>query len=205
MRLNYEKSSIDFNNLFDNPFSFFSLWMNDAINVVKEANAFVLSTVSNNNIPSSRVVLLKHFDQNGFVFYTNYESDKSIDISNNKFVSMNFYWPNLERQVRISGKANRISAEKSDTYFKSRPKESKIGALLSHQSEEIDLNYDFSERFQKIKDSFKNSEIKRPDNWGGIIIKPNFFEFWQGKPSRLHDRICYKIKDKKWILYRLAP
>ena len=205
MRLNYEKSSIDFNNLFDNPFSFFSLWMNDAINVVKEANAFVLSTVSNNNTPSSRVVLLKHFDQNGFIFYTNYESDKSIDISNNKFVSLNFYWPNLERQVRISGKANRISAEKSDAYFKSRPKESKIGALLSHQSEEIDLNYDFSERFQKIKDSLKNSEIKRPDNWGGIIIKPNFFEFWQGKPSRLHDRICYKIKENKWILYRLSP
>ena len=205
MRLNYEKSSIDFNNLFDNPFSFFSLWMNDAINVVKEANAFVLSTVSNNNIPSSRVVLLKHFDQNGFIFYTNYDSDKSIDISNNKFVSLNFYWPNLERQVRISGKASRISSEKSDTYFKSRPKESKIGALLSHQSEEIDLNYDFSERFQKIKDSLKNSEIKRPDNWGGIIIKPNFFEFWQGKPSRLHDRICYKIKENKWILYRLSP
>ena len=205
MRLNYEKSSIDFNNLFDNPFSFFSLWMNDAINVVKEANAFVLSTVSRNNLPSSRVVLLKHFDQNGFIFYTNYESDKSIDISNNKFVSLNFYWPNLERQVRISGKASRISAEKSDTYFKSRPKESKIGALLSHQSEEIDLNYDFSERFQKIKDSLKNSEIKRPDNWGGIIIKPNFFEFWQGKPSRLHDRICYKIKENKWILYRLSP
>ena len=190
MRLNYEKSSIDFNNLFDNPFSFFSLWMNDAINVVKEANAFVLSTVSRNNLPSSRVVLLKHFDQNGFIFYTNYESDKSIDISNNKFVSLNFYWPNLERQVRISGKASRISAEKSDTYFKSRPKESKIGALLSHQSEEIDLNYDFSERFQKIKDSLKNSEIKRPDNWGGIIRKPNFFEFWQGKPSRVRDRIC---------------
>ena len=205
MRLNYEKSSIDFNNLFDNPFSFFSLWMNDAINVVKEANAFVLSTVSNNNTPSSRVVLLKHFDQNGFIFYTNYESDKSIDISNNKFVSLNFYWPNLERQVRISGKASRISSEKSDTYFKSRPKESKIGALLSHQSEEIDLNYDFSERFQKIKDSLKSSEIKRPDNWGGIIIKPNFFEFWQGKPSRLHDRICYKIKENKWILYRLSP
>ena len=205
MRLNYEKSSIDFNNLFDNPFSFFSLWMNDAINVVKEANAFVLSTVSNNNIPSSRVVLLKHFDQNGFVFYTNYESDKSIDISNNKFVSMNFYWPNLERQVRISGKANRISAEKSDTYFKSRPKESKIGALLSHQSEEIDLNYDFSERFQKIKDSFKNSEIKRPDNWGGIIIKPNFFEFWQGKPSRLHDRLAYELIDGNWIYKRFSP
>ena len=205
MRLNYEKSSIDFNNLFDNPFSFFSLWMNDAINVVKEANAFVLSTVSRNNLPSSRVVLLKHFDQNGFIFYTNYESDKSIDISNNKFVSLNFYWPNLERQVRISGKASRISAEKSDTYFKSRPKESKIGALLSHQSEEIDLNYDFSERFQKIKDSLKSSEIKRPDNWGGIIIKPNFFEFWQGKPSRLHDRICYKIKENKWTLYRLSP
>ena len=205
MRLNYKKSSIDFNNLFDNPFSFFSVWMSDAINVVAEANAFVLSTVSNNNIPSSRVVLLKHFDQKGFVFYTNYESDKSIDISKNKFVSLNFYWPNLERQVRISGKANRISAEKSDEYFKSRPKESKIGAVLSQQSKEIDLNYDFSETFQSLKDSLKNNEIDRPDNWGGIIIKPNFFEFWQGKPSRLHDRICYKIKDKKWILYRLSP
>lgn len=205
MRLDYKKSSIDFNNLFDNPFSFFSVWMSDAMDVVAEANAFVLSTVSSNNIPSSRVVLLKHFDQKGFVFYTNYESDKSIDISKNKFVSLNFYWPNLERQVRISGKANRISAEKSDEYFKSRPKESKIGAVLSQQSKEIDLKYDFSETFQSLKDSLKNSEIDRPDNWGGIIIKPNFFEFWQGKPSRLHDRICYKIKDKKWILYRLAP
>ena len=205
MRLDYEKSSIDFNNLFDNPFSLFSVWMSDAMNVVAEANAFVLSTVSSNNIPSSRVVLLKHFDQNGFVFYTNYESAKSIDISNNKFVSLNFYWPNLERQVRILGKADRISAKKSDEYFKSRPKESKIGALISNQSEEIDLNYDFSQTFQSLKDSLKNNDIKRPDNWGGIIIKPYIFEFWQGKPSRLHDRICYKIKENKWTLYRLSP
>lgn len=205
MRLNYEKSSIDFNNLLDNPFTLFSVWINDAMNAIKEANAFVLSTVSSNNIPSSRVVLLKHFDQNGFVFYTNYESAKSIDISNNKFVSLNFYWPNLERQVRISGKAYKISAEKSDEYFKSRPEESKIGALISKQSEEIDLNYDFSQRFKKIKNYFENNDIKRPDNWGGIIIKPNLFEFWQGKPSRLHDRICYEIKQKKWKVYRLSP
>ena len=206
LRLNYKKSAIDFKNLEDNPISFFLKWFDDTLKVNKdEANACVLSTVSVENKPSSRVVLLKSVNEKGFTFFTNYKSDKSLDIQNNPNVSLNFYWPELERQVRITGIAEQISPKDSDEYFKNRPRESQIGAWLSHQSTSIGLYYDFMDTLNKLESSFKGKDIERPLHWGGYCIIPSKIEFWQGRPSRLHDRLLYEFDENVWNKKRLAP
>ena len=206
LRLNYKKSSIDFKNLEDNPISFFLKWFDDALKVNKdEANACVLSTVSLENKPSSRVVLLKSVNEKGFTFFTNYKSDKSLDIQNNPNVSLNFYWPELERQVRITGIAEQISPKDSDEYFKNRPRESQMGAWLSHQSTSIGLYYDFMDTLNKLESTFKGKDIERPLHWGGYCIIPSKIEFWQGRPSRLHDRLLYEFDENVWNKKRLAP
>ena len=206
MRLNYQKSKIDFENLDENPIDFFLKWFNEARNVNKyEANACVLSTVTSDNKPASRVVLLKDVGNKSFTFFTNYKSDKSFDIANNKNVALNFYWPELERQVRISGEANKIDAKDSDDYFKTRPRESQIGAWLSDQSAVIDLNCDFSDLLGELEDRFKGKEVTRPVSWGGYCVNPDKMEFWQGRPSRFHDRILYEHDGKEWSKKRLAP
>ena len=206
LRLNYKKSSIDFKNLEDNPISFFLKWFDDALKVNKdEANACVLSTVSVENKPSSRVVLLKSVNEKGFTFFTNYKSNKSLDIQNNPNVSLNFYWPELERQVRITGIAEQISPKDSDEYFKNRPRESQMGAWLSHQSTSIGLYYDFMDTLNKLESSFKGKDIERPLHWGGYCIIPSKIEFWQGRPSRLHDRLLYELDENVWNKKRLAP
>ena len=206
LRLNYKKSSIDFKNLEDNPISFFLKWFDDALKVNKdEANACVLSTVSVENKPSSRVVLLKSVNEKGFTFFTNYKSNKSLDIQNNPNVSLNFYWPELERQVRITGIAEQISPKDSDEYFKNRPRESQMGAWLSHQSTSIGLYYDFMDTLNKLESSFKGKDIERPLHWGGYCIIPSKIEFWQGRPSRLHDRLLYEFDENIWNKKRLAP
>ena len=206
LRLNYQKSSIDFKNLEDNPISFFLKWFDDALKVNKdEANACVLSTVSVENKPSSRVVLLKSVNEKGFTFFTNYKSDKSLDIQNNPNVSLNFYWPELERQVRITGIAEQISPKDSDEYFKNRPRESQMGAWLSHQSTSIGLYYDFMGTLNKLESTFKGKDIERPLHWGGYCIIPSKIEFWQGRPSRLHDRLLYEFDENIWNKKRLAP
>ena len=206
LRLNYKKSSIDFKNLEDNPISFFLKWFDDALKVNKdEANACVLSTVSVENKPSSRVVLLKSVNEKGFTFFTNYKSNKSLDIQNNPNVSLNFYWPELERQVRITGVAEQISPKDSDEYFKNRPRESQMGAWLSHQSTSIGLYYDFMDTLNKLESSFKGKDIERPLHWGGYCIIPSKIEFWQGRPSRLHDRLLYEFDENVWNKKRLAP
>jgi len=206
LRLNYKKSSIDFKNLEDNPISFFLKWFDDALKVNKdEANACVLSTVSVENKPSSRVVLLKSVNEKGFTFFTNYKSNKSLDIQNNPNVSLNFYWPELERQVRITGIAEQISPKDSDEYFKNRPRESQMGAWLSHQSTSIGLYYDFMDTLNKLESSFKGKDIERPLHWGGYCIIPSKIEFWQGRPSRLHDRLLYEFDENVWNKKRLAP
>jgi pyridoxamine 5'-phosphate oxidase len=206
LRLNYKKSSIDFKNLEDNPISFFLKWFDDALKVNKdEANACVLSTVSLENKPSSRVVLLKSVNEKGFTFFTNYKSNKSLDIQNNPNVSLNFYWPELERQVRITGIAEQISPKDSDEYFKNRPRESQMGAWLSHQSTSIGLYYDFMDTLNKLESSFKGKDIERPLHWGGYCIIPSKIEFWQGRPSRLHDRLLYELDENVWNKKRLAP
>jgi len=206
LRLNYKKSSIDFKNLEDNPISFFLKWFDDALKVNKdEANACVLSTVSVENKPSSRVVLLKSVNEKGFTFFTNYKSNKSLDIQNNPNVSLNFYWPELERQVRITGVAEQISPKDSDEYFKNRPRESQMGAWLSHQITSIGLYYDFMDTLNKLESTFKGKDVERPLHWGGYCIIPSKIEFWQGRPSRLHDRLFYEFDENVWNKKRLAP
>ncbi len=206
LRLNYKKSSIDFKNLENNPISFFLKWFDDALKVNKEeANACVLSTVSVENKPSSRVVLLKSVNEKGFTFFTNYKSNKSLDIQNNPNVSLNFYWPELERQVRITGVAEQISPKDSDEYFKNRPRESQMGAWLSHQSTSIGLYYDFMDTLNKLESTFKGKDVERPLHWGGYCIIPSKIEFWQGRPSRLHDRLLYELDENVWNKKRLAP
>ena len=206
LRLNYKKSSIDFKNLTDSPIEFFLTWFDEALKVNKyEANACVLSTISAQNTPTSRVVLLKSVHEKGFIFFTNYKSNKSTDIENNNNVALNFYWPELEKQVRITGKAIKISTKDSDSYFKSRPRESKMGAWLSHQSTEIGLYYNFMETLNNLESKFKGKEVERPLNWGGYCIEANSIEFWQGRPSRLHDRLLYELNGTIWNKKRLAP
>ena len=206
LRINYKKSVIDFKNLTDSPIEFFLTWFDYALNVNKyEANACVLSTVSSDNKPSSRVVLLKSVSEKGFTFFTNYNSNKSLDIESNPNVSLNFYWPELERQVRITGIAEQISPKESDEYFRNRPRESQIGAWLSHQSTSIDLYYNFMDTLNKVVARFDGKDIERPLHWGGYCIIPNKVEFWQGRPSRLHDRILYEFDGNVWNKKRLAP
>lgn len=206
LRLNYKKSTIDFKNLAKNPIQYFMNWFEDALKVNKqEANACVLSTISSDNYPSSRVVLLKEVTENGFTFFTNYKSSKAKDIDANPNVALNFYWPELERQVRIAGIAKKITINDSDTYFKSRPRESQMGAWLSDQSKVIGLDYNFMETLNSLESKFKDKEVARPLHWGGYCIEPIKVEFWQGRPSRLHDRLEYKREDGKWIYKRLAP
>ena len=203
MRLNYNKSQLDFNNLNKNPIDFFLQWFAQASKDDKyESNACVLSTVSVENKPSSRVVLLKHVNDNGFIFFTNYKSDKSVDIDNNKYVALNFYWPSIEKQVRIVGVANKISSDDSDNYFKNRPRESQIGAVISSQSKEIGLDFNFQELIDKLN---HQDTIKKPVHWGGFFVSPIKIEFWQGKPSRLHDRLAYELIDGNWIYKRISP
>ena len=206
LRLNYKKSTIDFKNLAKNPIQYFMNWFEDALKVSKqEANACVLSTISSDNYPSSRVVLLKEVNESGFTFFTNYKSSKAKDIDANPNVALNFYWPELERQVRIEGIAKKIMINDSDTYFKSRPRESQMGAWLSDQSKVIGLDYNFIETLNSLESKFKDKEVERPLHWGGYCIEPIKIEFWQGRPSRLHDRLEYKREDGKWIYKRLAP
>ena len=206
LRLNYKKSAIDFKNLEDNPISYFLKWFDDELKVNKdEANACVLSTVSVENKPSSRVVLLKSVNEKGFTFFTNYKSNKSLDIQNNPNVSLNFYWPELERQVRITGIAEQISPKDSDEYFKNRPRESQMGAWLSHQSTSIGLYYNFMDTLNKLESTFKGKDVERPLHWGGYCIIPSKIEFWQGRPSRLHDRLLYEFAENVWNKKRLAP
>ena len=206
IRIDYNKSIIDYNQMPDSPFELFKLWLDKAILVDNDnANAFVLSTVSSKGLPSSRVVLLRGLDNNGLTFFTNYNSCKSLNIDVNNNVSINFFWPQLEKQVRILGIASKISPDESDIYFNSRPKQSQLGALLSNQSTEISLDHDYTNHLFKLEAEHVNKEVIRPKYWGGYVVKPEYFEFWQGRPSRLHDRLCYSYENDSWLKTRKAP
>ena len=206
IREDFTKSKIDYTSSPESPFTMFENWFNIALSDDKEnAICFVLSTINKGNKPSSRVVLLRGLDENGFTFYTNYNSDKAKDIDHNNYVSANFFWPNLEKQVRITGCLNKISSEESDQYFKGRPRGSQIGSWVSNQSSVVNINEDFSLRTEEIESQFKDLEVSRPENWGGYCIMPEKIEFWQGRPSRLHDRLVYEKKGDIWVKKRLSP
>jgi pyridoxamine 5'-phosphate oxidase len=180
--------------------------MAEALNSqVIDATAMLLSTADAGGQPTSRVVLLKAFDEDGFVFYTNYESKKAADIAENPRVSLHFFWPDLERQLIITGTAEKISREESEEYFKSRPEDSKLGAWASKQSSVINDRRALEAQFAEAEERFRGREIPCPEFWGGYRVTPNNFEFWQGRASRLHDRICYERDGEGWNIVRLSP
>ena len=190
----------------ENPIDFFDYWFSQAIkSEITEPNAMTLATATKEGKPSARTVLLKYFDYNGFVFYTNYNSRKAKEIAENPNVALLFFWKELERQVRIEGIAEKVPLKKSLEYFMKRPKKSQIAAWISPQSSEIESKKQLLKKFEEALMLFKNKQVPLPKNWGGYIIKPSRIEFWQGQPSRLHDRVLYVKNIDKWTKKLLAP
>jgi pyridoxamine 5'-phosphate oxidase len=206
IRKDYQLKSLAESEVAKDPFAQFSVWWEEAVqSAIVEVNAMTLSTVSPEGRPSSRIVLLKGYTEEGFVFFTNYTSDKGKHIEQNQHVSLLFFWKELERQVRIEGTASKIAAEESDAYFNSRPVGSRLGAWASPQSQKIADRAILDQGLEKITAQFKEHEITRPPHWGGYRVEPNRIEFWQGRSSRLHDRILYEQVDQQWQISRLAP
>ncbi|MFT4644425.1 MAG: pyridoxamine 5'-phosphate oxidase [Planctomycetota bacterium] len=202
-RKSYTKFQLDESSVDHNPFIQFSTWFKDAVeDGTFEANALILSTVDQNAKPSSRVVLLKQVVEEGFIFFTNYDSRKSQNIQSNNQASILFFWEKFERQIRIEGVIEKIPEEMSLDYFKNRPLASQIGAVVSNQSEIISSRKVLEDKFKELS---KLKSIDKPNNWGGYILKPNYFEFWQGRANRLHDRIIYLQENNSWNIKRLAP
>jgi len=205
IRKQYIFSSLDEQNVLPNPFDQFNHWLQAAINSEQlEPTAMVLSTVDENLQPHSRVVLLKELTTKGFVFYTNYEGNKAQQMLQNNHVSLLFFWPTLERQVRVVGTVKKISELISTTYFQSRPIDSQLGAWASPQSKVIHSKDFLDQQFKYYQEKFGDS-IPKPPHWGGYVVKPVSIEFWQGRPNRLHDRLLFTEINTKWELSRLAP
>ncbi len=203
IRKDFTKNALDESQLNKNPILQFKEWLQQAIDLKEpEPTAMTLSTVSSEGVPSSRIVLLKNINkETGFRFFTNYNSKKGRELDINHFAALNFFWANLERQVRITGRVNKIKKEESDKYFYSRPEDSQISAIASPQSQVVE-NRKF---LQNLFESVKSQSLSRPANWGGYDLSPYEIEFWQGRSGRLHDRIRYKLENKNWIRERLAP
>ena len=188
------------------PFIQFTKWYESILDSnLNEPTAMMLSTADANGNPSARIVLLKEIDDSGFVFYTNYGSRKGKDLEGNPKAALTFFWDELRRQIRIEGSIEKISRETSKEYFSSRPRESQIGAWVSAQSSVIPNREILENKFDELEEKFGNEEIPLPDFWGGYRLIPNYFEFWQGRENRLHDRICYKKENNEWHIFRIAP
>jgi pyridoxamine 5'-phosphate oxidase len=207
LRQDYSAATLTEKEVKQDPINQFDKWFNDAVKAnVHEPNAMTLATATTNGHPSARIVLLKGFNKEGFMFYTNYLSRKGKEMAKNPLVSVVFFWPELERQVRIEGIIEKLSREQSEEYFHSRPKASQLGAVVSAQSQEIVGRKVLEEKMAELEKEYEDKEVPKPSYWGGYIIKPRLVEFWQGRRSRLHDRIVYKkIDNKNWKIVRLAP
>jgi len=206
LRREYKLNKLSEETVHKNPFSQFEKWFDDVLKVgLIEPNAMILATADDKAKPSVRVVLLKGLSKKGFTFFTNYKSRKGKNLTENYAASLLFFWAELERQVRIEGKIKKISKAESQKYFDTRPIESRLAAWASEQSEMIPGRDYLEARFQIFKRQFKGKKIPVPPDWGGYILVPEYFEFWQGRENRLHDRICYKKVNKRWNIFRLAP
>ena len=206
LRQSYSQNELLEENVLENPIKQFGKWFKEALDVqILEPNAMTISTVSDGK-PHARIVLLKGFDENGFTFYTNYQSNKGNEVAQTPFVSLTFFWGDLERQVRIEGSIEKVSEVESDDYFHSRPRGSQIGAWVSNQSSVIVGREIIEQRLAEFENEFKNVEIiPRPIHWGGYCVNPERIEFWQGRPNRLHDRILFTKFGDDWKIERLSP
>lgn len=207
LRKEYTLRELDERYALPDPIAQFQIWFNEAVGSgMIEPNAMTLATVSRDGRPSARVVLMKDFSAEGFVFYTNYESPKGLDLDTTGLAALVFYWPELERQVRIEGTATRVADDEADAYFAGRPRGAQLGAWASPQSRVIDGRAELETRLAEVEQRFGEGPVTRPAWWGGYRIVPTMLEFWQGRPNRLHDRIRYRRKpDGTWLIERLAP
>ncbi len=206
LRREYSQQALAKSEVCEDPIDQFTEWFEQAFSAdLLDVNAMTLSTTTKQGKPSSRIVLLKGVDEAGFRFYTNYGSRKGRELNNNPYAALCFYWAPLERQVRIEGEVERLSRSASEDYFKQRPRESKLGAWASKQSNKVSSREELEKRFREIKERFENQEIPLPDFWGGFLLRPQRIEFWQGRESRMHDRICYEQSGSEWNIFRLAP
>ena len=207
-RKSYEKNELVESQIPENPIVLFQKWFAEmeSLNGIEEVNAMTVSTFGLDGFPKARIVLLKKFDENGFVFYTNYDSEKGKAITKNPNVCLSFFWESLERQVIIKGIAEKLSANLSDNYFANRPEGSQLGAVVSNQSEVIASRVVLEEKLKVLENEYQNKPIPRPENWGGFLVRPIEIEFWQGRQNRLHDRIRYKLNDNfSFKIERLSP
>ena len=207
-RKSYEKSELLEDSIPEDPINLLHRWFYEAeeLNAADEVNAMTVNTIGLDGFPKARIVLLKKFNEEGFIFYTNYNSEKGKALANNPNVCLSFFWPTVERQIIIKGIAEKTSAIVSDNYFASRPNGSKLGAIVSPQSEIIPDRKFLENNLKQLENDLEGNEILRPANWGGFLVRPVEVEFWQGRPNRLHDRIRYKLKDNyEWRIERLAP
>ncbi|MEB3227377.1 MAG: pyridoxamine 5'-phosphate oxidase [Synechocystis sp.] len=206
LRLNYTQAGLSEEVVADQPFTQFQQWLHQAIAAeLPEPNAMMLSTVSAQGHPIGRMVLLKALDERGFVFFTNYDSAKGQQLAHHPWAALVFWWAQLERQVRIEGTVEKIAAAESDAYFQSRPRSSQLGAWASPQSQIIGDRQELEQRLAALENQYKDKPIPRPDHWGGLRIIPHVMEFWQGRPSRLHDRLQFTLVEGQWQRVRLAP
>jgi len=207
VRKDYDLDQLDINTVDTDPIVQFAIWMKMAVDSgMDDPNAFNLATVSADGKPSSRIVLLRNFDELGFVFFTNYHSHKGKDIESNPYAAINFYWPLLHKQVRIEGKIEKVEDWDSDDYFSSRPKESQVGAWASLQSQPLADRHELEQKVDNLTREFEGKEVSRPPHWGGYRVRPLRIEFWQGRPNRLHDRILYEFTSQSnWKISRLYP
>lgn len=206
LRREYAGRPLSRKDLHPDPLKQFQLWFQEALDTeVPDANAMTLATVSSHGLPSARIMLLKAAEARGLVFYTNYASRKSRELANNPSAAMVFYWPQISRQVRVTGTTERLSAQESEEYFHTRPRDSQLAALASHQSSPLGSRRELEEKMAELSRRYEGKGVPLPETWGGYCLSPATYEFWQGRPSRLHDRFLYRLEAGEWKIQRLNP